>query len=72
MKKLILLVCLISVSLITFAQEESKTYGPVPSITVKTLDGETFDMGEISNDGKPIIITFGPPGANHVSKNMMP
>ncbi|HPE54908.1 MAG TPA: TlpA disulfide reductase family protein [Bacteroidales bacterium] len=58
MKKLILLVCLISVSLITFAQEESKTYGPVPSITVKTLDGETFDMGEISNDGKPIIITF--------------
>lgn len=58
MKKLILLAFLVSVSFITFAQEESKTYGPVPSITVKTLDGETFDMGEISNDGKPIIITF--------------
>ena len=53
-----LLICLVSISFLTFSQEESKTYGPVPSVTVKTLDGESFDMGKISNDGKPIIITF--------------
>ncbi len=58
MKKLLPLLILMSLAVMTLAQEESKNYGPVPSVTVKTLDGETFNMGDISNDGKPIIITF--------------
>ncbi len=41
-----------------YAQEDSKNYGTVPAIEVKTMDGNVFNMSEISNDGKPIIITF--------------
>ena len=41
-----------------YAQEDSKNYGKVPAIEVKTMDGSVFNMSEISNDGKPIIITF--------------
>jgi thiol-disulfide isomerase/thioredoxin len=40
------------------AQEESKNYGKIPPIEVKTMDGNAFNMSNISNDGKPIIITF--------------
>lgn len=58
MKKILLLIVLVSISIISFSQDEAKSYGTVPAITVKTLDGESFDMSEISNDGKPIIITF--------------
>ena len=42
----------------SYAQDGAKNYGKVPSVEVKTLDGKTFNMSEISNDGKPIIITF--------------
>ncbi len=31
---------------------------PIPSATVKTLDGRSFDTKNISNDGNPIIISF--------------
>jgi len=54
------LVILLAVSLfvsVAYSQEQ-KNYGPVPSVEVKTLDGQTLDMSTISNDGKPIIITF--------------
>ncbi len=30
----------------------------LPSIDVKTLDGKTFNTENISNDGKPVIISF--------------
>jgi cytochrome c biogenesis protein CcmG/thiol:disulfide interchange protein DsbE len=30
----------------------------VPSVTVKTLSGESFNTKDISNDGKPYIISF--------------
>jgi cytochrome c biogenesis protein CcmG/thiol:disulfide interchange protein DsbE len=30
----------------------------IPSVDVKTMDGKTFNTGKISNDGKPIIISF--------------
>ncbi len=40
------------------AQENSKNFGKVPAIEVKTMEGNPFNMSSISNDGKPIIITF--------------
>ncbi len=45
-----------------FAQNEN-TSNPVglkklPSVELKTLDNKTFNTGDISNDGKPIIISF--------------
>jgi thiol-disulfide isomerase/thioredoxin len=30
----------------------------IPSVEVKTIDGKTFNTSNISNDGKPIIISF--------------
>jgi cytochrome c biogenesis protein CcmG, thiol:disulfide interchange protein DsbE len=30
----------------------------IPSISIKTLDGKNFNTSQISNDGKPIIISF--------------
>lgn len=37
------------------AQEEGRT---IPSAEVKTLDNGTFNTADISNDGKPIVISF--------------
>ncbi|OIP01904.1 MAG: alkyl hydroperoxide reductase [Bacteroidetes bacterium CG2_30_33_31] len=39
-----------------FASSEDKRM--LPSVEVKTLDGKTFNTKDISNDGKPIIISF--------------
>lgn len=30
----------------------------LPSVVLKTLDGQAVNMSEISNDGKPIIVNF--------------
>jgi len=57
--KHILLILSLSVWIsVSYAQDGAKTYGKVPSVELKTLDGKTFNMNQISNDGKPIIITF--------------
>jgi peroxiredoxin len=58
MKNIFLIFSLILLVSISFAQDEAKNYGKVPAIEVKTLDGKTVNMSEISNDGKPIILTF--------------
>ncbi len=36
----------------------SELFGQVPAAEVKTLSGKNFNTSEISNDGKPIIISF--------------
>ncbi len=58
MKNLLLVFSLTLFVTYSFAQDDAKNYGKVPSVEVKTLDGKTVNMSEISNDGKPIIITF--------------
>ena len=58
MRKILLIVIVFLAVNFCFAQEGQKNYGKVPSIEVKTLEGTPFNMSEISNDGKPIIITF--------------
>lgn len=49
---LIVLIALISIS---FTGDNKRK---LPSVNVKTLDGQTFNTAEFSNDGKPIIISF--------------
>ena len=51
MKYLLLFFFLFSISTLTIAQK-------IPSVTVKSLDGETFLTDNISNNGKPILISF--------------
>lgn len=58
MKKLLIIIVLVSIVIIGYAQEEKKNYAKLPSVDIKTMDGETINTGDISNDGKPIIITF--------------
>src|SRR5215213_8293542 len=41
----------------SLAQSPSKGRN-IPSVAVKTLKGETANTSSISNDGKPIIISF--------------
>lgn len=38
-----------------FCQETGRS---IPNVAIKTLDNASFQTGEISNDGKPIIINF--------------
>ena len=61
MKKLAFVIALIfSVTLIYAqeGQEKTKQYPKLPAVDVKTLNGTTFNTGDISNDGKPIIISL--------------
>ncbi len=53
MKNLFLLLLLGLLSLNISAQESS-----LPKVMLKTLDGQSFNTSGISNDGKPIIISF--------------
>lgn len=45
-----ILLCMASFS---FAQNKA-----IPAVNVKTIDGTSFNTGNIKNDGKPIIINF--------------
>jgi len=61
MKALILLFAITFFSTLAFTQED-KDNGllekTVPSVELKDLNGELVNTSEISNDGKPIIISF--------------
>lgn len=57
MYKFLLLLASLVITITTFGQGQ-KNYGTIPAVDVQTLDGETFNMSTLSNDGKPIIITF--------------
>jgi len=58
MKGFKIIVLLLMITSVGFSQEKTKKYGKIPSVMIKTLDGETFDTKNISNDGKPIILSF--------------
>ena len=58
MKRLLIVFVLATIVLMGYAQENEKNYGKLPSVDIKTMDGEAFNSGDISNDGKPVIITF--------------
>ncbi|MCX6272075.1 MAG: TlpA disulfide reductase family protein [Bacteroidetes bacterium] len=58
MKTNLLIVALFLVPIFLFSQEGEKKYGKLPSVTVKTLDGKNLNVSELSNNGKPMIISF--------------
>ncbi len=43
---------LLSINIGLFAQSD------IPQVTIKTLDGKNFSTSEITNDGKPVILSF--------------
>lgn len=59
MKKTLFITALfLSCSLLFGQTKELKNYGKLPQVTLKNLDGQSFSTANITNDGKPIIITF--------------
>ena len=54
MKKLILTIAVIGI-FTTLSLSQNRT---LPSVEVKTLDGENINIQEIENSGKPIVINF--------------
>ena len=58
MKQILAILGLVLLLSYSHAQENSKNYGKVPAIEVKTMEGDPINMSTISNDGKPFIITF--------------
>ncbi|PLX04450.1 MAG: alkyl hydroperoxide reductase [Marinilabiliales bacterium] len=57
MKNLILVSLLSLLSLMAISQNAEKNTN-LPSVNIKTLDGQTFNTQDITNDGKPVIISF--------------
>lgn len=59
MKKLsLLLIIACFFTAFSFAQESAKKLAKLPAVTVKTLDGKSFNTADIANDGNPIIVSF--------------
>lgn len=54
MRKLALLLSLFATTAL-FAQEGTRK---IPGVDVKLLDGTTFNTSDISNEGKPVVISF--------------
>ena len=53
MKRIILFISIVIFSLTAFSQNNK-----IPAVNVKTMEGKSFNTGNISNDGKPIVISF--------------
>ncbi len=59
MKKIILIAsCLLITSLGFSQQNAAPKTKKLPLVTIKTADGKTIKTSDISNNGKPIIISF--------------
>ncbi len=57
MKNIILVSLLSLLSLAAISQNAEKNTN-LPSVNIKTLDGQTINTQDITNDGKPVIISF--------------
>jgi len=53
-----LLLLLLLTSSVAFAQEGEKNLKKLPSVSVKNLNGQTINTAELTNNGKPMIVSF--------------
>ena len=58
MKKLFTLIAFISLAGLLFGQDNLEAQFKLPEVNIQTVDGKPFNTKDITNDGKPIIITF--------------
>jgi len=58
MKKLFLAAFSLLIFATAFSQSEIKTLFNLPSVDIKNVKGEPFNTKSITNNGKPVIITF--------------
>jgi len=58
MKNIVMIMLAMLIGFSVYSQSEGKTGRQLPSIDLKTAEGEPFNTANISNDGKPIILSF--------------
>ncbi|MEI6766759.1 MAG: TlpA disulfide reductase family protein [Bacteroidota bacterium] len=58
MKRLSVILCFLLIGYTAMCQETDKKLQKLPSVMLKTLDGKTINTAELSNNGKPIILSF--------------
>jgi cytochrome c biogenesis protein CcmG, thiol:disulfide interchange protein DsbE len=58
MKNLLFTICLSSLALFGFAQENTNAIRKVPGCSIMDINGHKINTAELSNNGKPIIISF--------------
>lgn len=56
LRKYLFISCALLISVGATAQQTSKR--KIPSATIKTLEGATFNTADIANDGNPMVISF--------------
>lgn len=67
-KKTIFFLALVSASV---SQAQVFQPRPIPVVDVKDMDGKTVSTSTFNNNGKPMVLDFGLPGANHVLMNLL-
>ncbi|MFP4469274.1 MAG: TlpA family protein disulfide reductase [Bacteroidales bacterium] len=58
MKKLFSLLVLMMLISLAYGQDNLDALFKLPEVNIQTIDGKPFNTKNITNDGKPIIITF--------------
>lgn len=59
MKRILFTAIIISIGMLAFGQEEKELFEKtIPAVDLKDINGKTWNTGDISNDGKPIVISF--------------
>lgn len=58
MKKILFSLGFCLISLVAAQAQTTGNVRKMPAVDVKTLDGKTFSTANISNNGKPVIISF--------------
>lgn len=59
MKKLITFLFVFLIVAVSFAQDQEQTeVNKLPSVNIRTINGEAFNTSTIYNDGNPILISF--------------
>lgn len=58
MRRLKIISFLVIAATLLYAQGDPKKFQKIPSVIIKTPDGRNFNTSDITNNGKPIIISF--------------
>lgn len=58
MRTLIMICLSLLIGTAVIAQENAAKVEKLPAVELKTIDGKTINTSEISNNGKPVIISF--------------
>ena len=58
MKKILLTAVLAMIMMTAWSQEKTEKHGKLPAVTIKSIDGASFNTSTIDNGGKPIMICF--------------